>query len=197
MQMAKRPTSWLQVSSRSATSLVWRNAPPKVGNCLPLDKIPPTTSIHCLELMPGRGAKVARSAGQAAILTNTDGEYALVRMPSGESRRINARCYATIGIVGNAEHMNEISAKAGRTRWQGVRPTVRGMAMNPVDHPNGGVKARAKSGGGRQHLKSPWGHPKGLKTRKRSKPGTSLYCRAPGRQEVISRLQSFILIAHA
>jgi len=148
------------------------NAPPKIGNCLPLDKIPPTTSIHCLELMPGRGAKVARSAGQSAVLTNTDGEYALVRMPSGEARRINARCYATIGIVGNAEHMNEISAKAGRTRWQGVRPTVRGMAMNPVDHPNGGGEGKSKSGGGRQHLKSPWGHPKGLKTRKRSKPGT-------------------------
>jgi len=148
------------------------SAPPKVGNALPLDKIPPTTSIHCVELIPGRGAKVARSAGQAAILTNSDGEYALVRMPSGESRRISARCYATIGEVGNAEHMNESSAKAGRTRWQGIRPTVRGMCMNPVDHPNGGGEGKSKSGGGRQHLKSPWGHAKGQKTRKPYKPGS-------------------------
>ncbi len=146
------------------------NAPPKVGNALPLDKIPPTTSIHNIELTVGRGGQLARGAGQAGTLTNSDGEYALVKLPSGEVRKINAKCYATIGVVGNAEHMNEVSAKAGRTRWKGIRPTVRGMCMNPVDHPNGGGEGKSKSGGGRQHLKSPWGHAKGQKTRPRHKP---------------------------
>jgi large subunit ribosomal protein L2 len=86
-------------------------------------------------------------------------------MPSGEIRKIHAECYATIGQVGNVEHMNVVSGKAGRTRWQGTRPTVRGMCMNPIDHPNGGGEGRSKSGGGRQHLLSPWGHAKGQKTR--------------------------------
>lgn len=143
---------------------------PNIGNSMPLSEIPPATSIHCLELTPGRGAQLVRSAGQAAVLAAADGDYALVRLPSGETRRINAKCYATIGIVGNAEHMNESSAKAGRTRWKGIRPTVRGMCMNPVDHPNGGGEGKSKSGGGRQHLKSPWGHAKGQKTRKKHKP---------------------------
>lgn len=146
------------------------NAPPNIGNSLPLDKIPPSTAIHCVELTLGKGAQIARSAGQSATMTNTDGTYALVRLPSGEVRKINARCYATIGEVGNAEHINEVSAKAGRTRWKGVRPTVRGMCMNPVDHPNGGGEGKSKSGGGRQHLKSPWGHTKGQKTRAKHKP---------------------------
>ncbi|MEM1295795.1 MAG: 50S ribosomal protein L2 [Verrucomicrobiota bacterium] len=146
------------------------NAPPEVGNALPLDKIPPSTSIHNIELTIGRGGQLARGAGQAGTLTNSDGEYALVKLPSGEIRKINARCYATIGVVGNIEHMNEVSAKAGRTRWKGIRPTVRGMCMNPVDHPNGGGEGKSKSGGGRQHLKSPWGHVKGQKTRKKHKP---------------------------
>ena len=90
-------------------------------------------------------------------------------MPSGEIRRFNDRCFCTIGQVGNRDHMNETSGKAGRTRWQGVRPTVRGMTMNPVDHPNGGGEGRSKSGGGRQHLLSPWGHAKGQKTRQPKK----------------------------
>jgi len=142
---------------------------PKVGNALPLKKIPLGTSIHNVELTPGRGGQVARSAGQEAVLANYESGYALVRMPSGEIRKIHENCYATIGVVGNREHMNEVSGKAGRTRWQGVRPTVRGMCMNPVDHPNGGGEGKSKSGGGRQHLKSPWGHTKGQKTRKRHK----------------------------
>jgi large subunit ribosomal protein L2 len=142
-------------------------APIKVGNALPLRKIPVTTSIHNLELVPGKGGQVARSAGQAAVVANVDGEYAMVKMPSGEIRRIHAECYATIGQVGNLDHMNQVSGKAGRTRWQGTRPTVRGMCMNPVDHPNGGGEGKSKSGGGRQHLKSPWGHVKGQKTRKK------------------------------
>lgn len=144
-------------------------AAPEVGNALPLRKIPLGTFIHNIELTPGRGGVVARAAGQAAVLSNREGNFALVRMPSGEIRKILADCYATIGQVGNVEHMNVVSAKAGRTRWQGTRPTVRGMCMNPIDHPNGGGEGRSKSGGGRQHLLSPWGHAKGEKTRQPKK----------------------------
>ena len=152
-----------------ATVLAGEKAAPEVGNALPLAKIPLGTSIHNIELTPGRGGVVARAAGQEAILSNREGEYALVKMPSGEIRKIKANCYATIGKVGNTEHMNVVSGKAGRTRWQGTRPTVRGMCMNPIDHPNGGGEGRSKSGGGRQHLLSPWGHAKGEKTRKPKK----------------------------
>lgn len=141
-----------------------------VGNAMPLAEVPLGTSIHNIELIPGNGGKVARAAGQEAILSSRDGGWALVKMPSGEIRRFNERCFCTIGQVGNRDHMNEISGKAGRTRWQGIRPTVRGMCMNPVDHPNGGGEGKSKSGGGRQHLLSPWGHAKGEKTRKKKKP---------------------------
>ncbi len=146
------------------------NAPLDVGNALPLRKIPVSTSVHNVEMTAGRGGQIARSAGQSATLANVDGVYAMVKLPSGEIRKIHADCYATIGEVGNLEHMNATSGKAGRTRWKGVRPTVRGMCMNPVDHPNGGGEGKSKSGGGRQHLKSPWGHTKGQKTRKKTKP---------------------------
>jgi len=149
-------------------------APAKTGNALPLGAVPLGTSIHNIELIPGNGGKVARAAGQLAVLSSRDGGWALVKMPSGEIRRFNERCYCTIGQVGNRDHMNEISGKAGRTRWQGVRPTVRGMCMNPVDHPNGGGEGKSKSGGGRQHLLSPWGHAKGQKTRKKNK-GTKVF----------------------
>ena len=142
---------------------------PDLGNALPLCNIPLGTSIHNIELIPGKGGVVARAAGQEAILSNREGNYALVKMPSGEIRKINAQCYATIGKVGNIEHMNVVSGKAGRTRWKGTRPTVRGMCMNPIDHPNGGGEGRSKSGGGRQHLLSPWGHAKGQKTRNKKK----------------------------
>jgi len=145
-------------------------APAKPGNALPLSRVPLGTAIHNIELIPGNGGKVARAAGQLAILSNREGEWALVKMPSGEIRRFNIRCYCTVGQVGNRDHMNEISGKAGRSRWQGIRPTVRGMCMNPVDHPNGGGEGKSKSGGGRQHLLSPWGHAKGEKTRKPKKP---------------------------
>jgi large subunit ribosomal protein L2 len=144
-------------------------APIKPGNAMPLSKVPTGSVIHNVELIPGRGGKVARSAGQSCILSNREADYALVKMPSGEIRKINVQCYATIGVVGNSDHMNVSSAKAGRTRWLGVRPTVRGMCMNPVDHPNGGGEGKSKSGGGRQHLKSPWGHAKGQKTRQKFK----------------------------
>lgn len=146
------------------------NVAPKPGNAMPLKSVPLGASIHNIELRPGNGGKVARAAGQEAILSNREGGYALIKMPSGEIRKFHENCYCTIGVVGNRDHMNEVSAKAGRTRWQGVRPTVRGMCMNPVDHPNGGGEGKSKSGGGRQHLKSPWGHTKGQKTRQKRKP---------------------------
>ena len=143
---------------------------PKVGNAMPLKNVPLGTAIHNIEVRPGTGGKIARSAGQQAVLSNRDGDYALVKMPSGEVRKFRVECYCTIGQVGNTQHMNESSGKAGRTRWMGIRPTVRGMCMNPVDHPNGGGEGKSKSGGGRQHLKSPWGHVKGQKTRRLRKP---------------------------
>jgi large subunit ribosomal protein L2 len=145
------------------------NAAIKPGCALPLSDIPTGTSIHNVELVPGRGGQIARSAGQSCMLSNREGNYALVKLPSGEIRKIHTKCYATIGIVGNHEHEQVVSAKAGRTRWLGIRPTVRGMCMNPVDHPNGGGEGKSKSGGGRQHLKSPWGHVKGQRTRQKYK----------------------------
>ncbi len=157
-----------------ATVTAGEKAAPDLGNALPLRNIPLGTAIHNIELIPGRGGKVARAAGQEAVLSNREGGYALVRMPSGEIRKIHADCYATIGKVGNSEHMNIQSGKAGRTRWLGTRPTVRGMCMNPIDHPNGGGEGRSKSGGGRQHLKSPWGHVKGQKTRNKKKASGKL-----------------------
>ncbi len=144
-------------------------SPLKPGNAMPLSEIPISSLIHNIELTPGRGGQMARSAGQSATLASKEEKYAVVRLPSGEMRKINLKCYATLGVVGNHEHMNVVSAKAGRTRWLGIRPTVRGMCMNPVDHPNGGGEGKSKSGGGRQHLKSPWGHVKGQKTRKKHK----------------------------
>ena len=144
-------------------------AAPEIGNALPLKAIPLGSSIHNIEIQPGRGGQVARSAGQSATLSNREAGYALVRMPSGEIRKIHEDCYATMGVVGNSEHMNIVSGKAGRSRWLGIRPSVRGMCMNPVDHPNGGGEGKSKSGGGRQHLKSPWGHAKGQRTRQKKK----------------------------
>lgn len=144
-------------------------APIKPGCALPLGSIPTGTVIHNVELTPGRGGQIARSAGQSCVLANREGDYVLLKLPSGEIRRVHVKCYATVGTVGNIQHSQTISAKAGRTRWLGIRPTVRGMAMNPVDHPNGGGEGKSKSGGGRQHLKSPWGHPKGLRTRQKYK----------------------------
>ena len=148
------------------------NVEPTPGNAMPLKSVPLGTAIHNIELRPGSGGKVARAAGQQAILQSRDGGYAYIKMPSGELRKFHENCYATIGTVGNRDHMNEVSGKAGRTRWQGKRPSVRGMCMNPVDHPNGGGEGKSKSGGGRQHLKSPWGHTKGQKTRRKHKNST-------------------------
>ena len=145
-------------------------AAPELGNALPLKAIPLGTNIHNVELTPGRGGQIARSAGQQVVLNNREGGFALVKMPSGEIRKINEDAYATIGQVGNIEHMNVSSGKAGRSRWQGRRPHVRGMVMNPVDHPNGGGQGKSKGGGGRHHPVSPWGQlAKGFKTRAKHK----------------------------
>ncbi len=153
-----------------ATVQAGPKSPPRVGNAMPLSEIPLGTDIHNIELTPGRGGQMARSAGQYGTLSNREKGYALIKLPSGEIRRIRDTCYATIGQVGNVDHMNVISGKAGRTRWQGRRPHVRGMCMNPVDHPNGGGEGRSKSGGGRQHPRSPWGQlSNGFKTRKKRK----------------------------
>src|SRR3954451_20291477 len=154
-----------------ATVNAGNDAAPDLGNSLPLRAIPLGTSVHNIELAPGRGGKVARSAGQQATLTALEAEYALVKMPSGEIRRIHENCFATIGQVGNVDHMNVSSGKAGRTRWRGRRPHVRGMVMNPIDHPMGGGQGKSKGGGGRHHPVSPWGQlAKGFKTRAKHKP---------------------------
>jgi len=155
--------------SVGATVVASENAPPSPGNGMPLKSVPLGTAVHNIELRPGGGGKVARAAGQQAVVSNREGGYALIKMPSGEIRRFHENCYCTIGQVGNRDHMNEVAGKAGRSRWKGVRPTVRGMCMNPVDHPNGGGEGKSKSGGGRQHLKSPWGHTKGQRTRTKHK----------------------------
>ena len=139
-------------------------APIKVGNCLPLRNIPVGTQIHCIEMRPGKGAQIARSAGATVQLIAREGAYATVRLRSGEMRKILADCRATIGEVSNSEHSLRKLGKAGAKRWRGVRPTVRGVAMNPVDHPHGGGEGRTSGG---RHPVTPWGVPtKGYKTRK-------------------------------
>ena len=139
------------------------------GNCLPLKNIPLGTTIHNVELRPGKGGQIARSAGSSVQLVAREGDYASVKMPSGEIRKINVECVATIGQVGNLDHENVSIGKAGRSRWLGKRPHVRGVAMNPVDHPLGG--GEGKTSGGR-HPVTPWGQPtKGYKTRRRKDDG--------------------------
>ncbi|MCS6765175.1 MAG: 50S ribosomal protein L2 [Candidatus Protistobacter heckmanni] len=139
-------------------------APIKLGNNLPLRNIPVGSTIHCVELLPGKGAQIARAAGGAAVLLAREGIYAQVRLRSGEVRRVHIECRATIGEVGNEEHSLRQIGKAGATRWRGVRPTVRGVAMNPIDHPHGG--GEGKTAAGRDPV-SPWGVPaKGYRTRK-------------------------------
>jgi large subunit ribosomal protein L2 len=139
-------------------------APIKPGNCLPLKSIPVGTVIHNIEMKPGKGGQMVRSAGGYAQLAAREGVYATLRLRSGETRRIHADCRATIGEVGHSEHNLRKLGKAGASRWRGVRPTVRGVAMNPVDHPHGGGEGRTSGG---RHPVSPWGTPtKGAKTRK-------------------------------
>lgn len=145
-------------------------APAEVGNCLPLSAIPAGMQVHNIEMIPGRGGQMVRSAGSAATLMSRDEGYALLRLPSGEIRRVNEHCYATIGQVGNLEWENVVLGKAGRSRHRGIRPVNRGVARNPIDHPNGGGAGKSKSGGGWQQPTSPWGLlAKGYRTRHKKK----------------------------
>lgn len=144
------------------------NSEIKIGNALPLQNIPLGTFIYNIEMKPGKGGQIARSAGTSAQIVAKDGNFAQVKLPSGEVRMIRLNCMATIGVVSNTDHENISLGKAGRSRWLGIRPQTRGMAMNPIDHPMGGGEGKSKSGGGRQHPVSPWGQPaKGYKTRKK------------------------------
>jgi len=150
------------VSSRS------ENIEIKVGNCLPLKYIPQGTFIHNIELIPGKGGQIIRSAGSYAQIMAKEGDFAHLKLASGEIRQVDLDCLATVGQVGNIEHEAQVIGKAGKMRWLGIRPTVRGVAMNPVDHPHGG--GEGKSGQGNPHPVSKWGMPtKGFKTRKKIK----------------------------
>jgi large subunit ribosomal protein L2 len=141
-----------------------------VGNSFPLSLIPPSTRLHCVEMVPGKGAQLGRSAGSSIEIIGIEGLNAHLKMPSGEIRMVNAKCRATIGIVGNGDQANRSLGKAGRNRWLGRRPVTRGVAMNPVDHPNGGGQGKSKGGGGRQQIVSPWGQlAKGFPTRRRTR----------------------------
>ena len=152
------------------------NAEAKVGNCLPLSKIPVGSSIHNIELIPGKGGQLVRSAGNSAQLMAKEGKYATLRLPSGEMRMVPIECRATIGVIGNVDHNLINYGKAGRKRHMGIRPTVRGSVMNPNDHPHGG--GEGKCGIGRPGPSTPWGKPAlGLKTRKRNKQSNKLIVR--------------------
>ena len=156
-----------------------RNAPIRPGNCLPLSDIPVGSTVHCVELKPGKGAQIARSAGTSVQLVAREGGYATLRLRSGELRRVPVVCRATLGDVGNAEHSLRSLGKAGAARWRGRRPTVRGVAMTPVDHPHGGGEGRSSGG---RHPVTPWGVPtKGHKTR-RNKRTTSMIVRRRSRR---------------
>jgi large subunit ribosomal protein L2 len=155
-------------------------APPDTGNCLPLRNVPVGLPIHNIELIPGRGAQMVRTAGGAASLMSRDEGYAQVRLPSGEIRKVNENCYATVGQVGNAEHENVVLGKAGRSRHRGIRPLSRAVAKNPVDHPMGGGAGKTSGGG---HPVTPWGViTKGYKTRiKRKHSNRFILVRRDGR----------------
>jgi len=161
----KRYIIWPKGVAVGDSIIAGPSAPFAPGNALPLEAIPLGTLVHNIELNIGKGGQMARSAGSFAQVMAKDGNYVTLRLPSGEVRMVHSRCYATIGEVGNAEHENIVSGKAGRSRWLGRRPTVRGVAMNPVDHPHGGGEGRTSGG---RHPVSPWGQPtKGFKTRRK------------------------------
>ena len=153
------------------------DSPIKVGNTLPLRNIPVGTTIHCVEMMPGKGAQIARSAGTSVQLLAREGAYAQLRLRSGEIRKVHVDCKATIGEVGNSEHSLRSIGKAGAMRWRGVRPTVRGVVMNPVDHPHGGGEGKTAAG---RHPVSPWGTPtKGYRTRRNKRTQNMIVRRRP------------------
>jgi len=150
------------------------------GNAAPLARIPLGTVLHCVEMKPGKGAQLVRSAGVSARLMAREGDYATVRLPSGEMRMLHVRCMATIGEVGNADHENQRVGKAGRSRWLGRRPNVRGVAMNPVDHPMGGGEGRSSGG---RHPCTPWGKPtKGHKTRSKNARSNKVIVKRRGKK---------------
>ncbi|MDR1957309.1 MAG: 50S ribosomal protein L2 [Treponema sp.] len=154
---------------RNARILSGPGSPIEIGNALPLENIPLGFTVHNIELTLGKGGQMARSAGTSALIAAKEGDYVTLKLPSGEMRMVFKKCYATIGTVGNEDHMNTQFGKAGRKRWLGVRPTVRGMVMNPVDHPHGGGEGKNKG----IHPVSPWGQPtKGYKTRSKHKPSS-------------------------
>ena len=158
----------LEIGSRIVSG---PEAEPRVGNAMPLRFIPVGTVVHSIELVPGRGAKMARSAGTSAQVQGKEGDYVVLRLPSGELRRVHTECYATVGVVGNSDHKNVVIGKAGRQRWMGNKPHQRGSAMNPVDHPHGGGEGRAPTG---RTPVSPWGKiAKGGKTRKKRNTSSS------------------------
>jgi large subunit ribosomal protein L2 len=162
----------LEVGSRIVAG---PDAEPVVGNAMPLRFVPIGGVVHSVELVPGQGAQLARSAGTSIQIQGRDGNYVTLRLPSGELRRVHGECYATLGSVGNAEHKNIVIGKAGRTRWLGRKPHQRGRAMNPVDHPHGGGEGRSTSG---RPPVSPWGQQsKGLKTRSRRKTSSRFIVR--------------------
>jgi large subunit ribosomal protein L2 len=151
------------------------DSPVSVGNCMPLSMIPLGMDVHCIEMLPGTGGVLCRSAGMKASLAARDADWAQINLPSGEIRRVPSRCRATIGVVGNSDHMGIVLGKAGRKRWMGRRPHVRGTAMNPIDHPHGGGEGRTKGG---RHPVSPTGVlAKGGFTRKRRKPSNKAIVR--------------------
>ena len=155
--------------TRGAVLMSGAEAPIRAGNTLPIRNIPVGSSIHCIEMLPGKGAQLARSAGTSVRLLAREGTYAQLRLRSGEIRKVHIECRATIGEVGNEEHSLRTIGKAGANRWRGIRPTVRGICMNPVDHPHGG---RSNGGG---HPVSPWGTPtKGFKTRRNKRTDTMI-----------------------
>src|SRR5256714_1871883 len=157
------------------------NADIKPGNALPLANIPTGTLVHNVELKPGKGGQMARSAGSGIQLVAKDGEHAVLRLPSGEMRRVLLVCRATVGQVGNSDHSNESGGKAGKSRWLGKRPTVRGSAMNPVDHPHGGGEGKSKGG---RHPVTPWGVPTlGKRTRSKQQGTDKVIGRGPRRGE--------------
>jgi len=152
-----------------ATVISGPTSPIEPGNALPLENIPLGFNVYNIELTLGKGGQLVRSAGVGALIAAKEGNYVTIKLPSGEMRMVNKKCYATIGSVGNEDHMNTVAGKAGRNRWKGIRPTVRGMAMNPVDHPHGGGEGKSKG----KHPVTPWGKPtKGYKTRKKHKPSS-------------------------
>ena len=165
MPTANASTSLHRRVSRQGAQLVsGAEAPIKTGNALPLRNIPVGSTIHCIEMLPGKGAQLARSAGASVQLLAREGSYAQLRLRSGEIRKVHVDCRATIGEVGNGEHSLRSIGKAGAMRWRGIRPTVRGVAMNPVDHPHGGGEGKTAAG---RNPVSPWGVPaKGFRTRR-------------------------------